>query len=256
MPRLTPVLRSVLGGVSFTIRSDSPTLLAGLVQRWRLLPSGPRRPELLFDACFRPRRPRLSLNGRSRLVARDANHLLAELELAIYAEVVQRTQLTPVHAAALAFEGRGVLLAGPSGAGKSSLAWALHQAGGEYLAEEHVFLGPGGAAAGLPRALSFASPAGGELGLCWPERARLEVPGLQLVVLLQLPRLGGSRPLSPGEAAAGLTQHLHRPPRPEDLRRVVEVLAEVPAIALGQEGLRAARDAVLSRLQVGSPTPL
>lgn len=237
MPRLTPVLRSVVGGVSFTIRTDSPPLLAGLCQRWRALPPGPRRPELLFDACFRPRRPRLSLNGRSRTLARDANHLLAELELAIYAEVCLRSSATPIHAAALAWGDQGVLIAGPSGAGKSTLAWRLIQRGADYLGEEHAFLSAEGALSGLPRALSFADAAGHDLGLTWAPRVRARVARLGLVVLLELPRGAGSRPLSPAEAAAGLTQHLHRVPRPEDLSRIVEALSRVPALAVAEDGI-------------------
>jgi hypothetical protein len=241
MPRLEPVLRSVIGGVSFTIRSDSPTLLAGLCQRWRALPRGPRRPELLFDACFRPRRPRLSLNGRSRLVARDANHLLAELELAIYAEVCKRTSTTPIHASAVTSGEEGILIAGPSGAGKSTLAWRLIQRGADYLAEEHVFLHPDGSLSGLPRALSFANTAGRDLGLTWPERVRLGAGRIGLVVLLELPRAPGKhRPLGAAEAAAGLTQHLHRAPRSEDLARLVRAVSGVPALALAEDGLDAA----------------
>jgi len=249
MPRLTPVLRSSIAGVSFTIRCDEPTLVAGLCQRWRALPPGPRRPDLLFDACFRPRQPRLSLNGRSRCVARDANHLLAELELAIYDELATRTPSTPIHAAAVAFGDAAILLAGPSGAGKSTLAWGLIQRGADYLAEEHVFLDDRGALSGLPRALSFASPARDDLGLSWAPRVRLEAPRVLGVVLLELPRGAGARRLTPAEAAAGLTQHLHRPPRDADLSRIVRTLAGVPALALGLEGVAAALDQVITSLE-------
>ena len=241
MPRLTPVLRSTLGGVSFAIRCDSPPLVAGLSLRWRALPPGPRRPDLLFDACFRPRRPRLVLNGRSRCVARDANHLLAELELAIYAEVCQRTATTPIHAAAVAFGEEAVLIAGASGAGKSTLAWHLTQLGGSYLAEEHVFLDAQSSLSGLPRALSFANTQGEDLGLAWAPRVRHSAPRIGLVVLLELPRSPSSlRRLGPAEAAAGLAQHLHRPPRSDDLNRLVDAVSGVRAFALAQEGVEAA----------------
>lgn len=253
MARLTPVLRSSVAGVSFTIRSDRPALVAGLCQRWRALPPGPRKPALLFDACFRPHTPRLTLNGRSRCTARNANHLLAELELAIYDELVRRSSKTPLHAAALAFEGEGLLLAGPSGAGKSTLAWGLIQRGAEYLAEEHVFLDEEGGLEGFPRALSFAGPTGDDLGLSWAPRVRHQVPRVRLIALLELPRAGGSRALSPAEAAAGLTQHLHRPPRDADLRRIVQALSGVPAIALCQAGVAGAVNQVLTKLEPRSP---
>tara|TARA_R110002072_G_scaffold134207_1_gene274865 strand:+ start:1151 stop:1726 length:576 start_codon:yes stop_codon:yes gene_type:complete len=182
-------------------------------------------------------------------VARDANHLLAELELAIYDELAARTPATPIHAAAVAYGDAGILLAGPSGAGKSTLAWGLIQRGADYLAEEHVFLDEGGALSGLPRALSFASPARDDLGLSWAPRVRLEVPRVQLVVLLNLPREGGSRRLTPAEGAAGLTQHLHRPPRDADLSRIVRALAGVPTLTLGQEGVAAALNQVVASLE-------
>lgn len=252
MPRLTPVLRSALAGVSFTIRTDTPSFVAGLCQRWKALPPGSRRPDLLFDACFRPHQPRLWLNGRARCVARDANHLLAELELAIYAELAARSSATPIHAAAVVIDDRAVLLAGASGAGKSTLAWGLIQRGADYLGEEHVFLDQSGALSGLPRALSFEGPTG--LGLAWPPRVRLSAQTLGLVVLLERPRRAeGLRELGVAEAAAALTQHLHRPPRDADLAQVVGALRGVPAIALAQEGVESALTNIEATLGANYP---
>lgn len=47
---------------------------------------------------------------------------------------------TPVHAACIALEGRGILLCGDSGAGKSSLAYASARAGWTYITDDASYL--------------------------------------------------------------------------------------------------------------------
>ncbi len=47
---------------------------------------------------------------------------------------------TPIHAACVALDGRGVLLCGDSGAGKSSLAYACARAGFTYVADDSIVL--------------------------------------------------------------------------------------------------------------------
>src|SRR5438270_68430 len=47
---------------------------------------------------------------------------------------------TPIHAACVELDGRGVLLCGDSGAGKSSLAYACAQAGWTYISDDASFL--------------------------------------------------------------------------------------------------------------------
>lgn len=47
---------------------------------------------------------------------------------------------TPIHAACLELDGRGVLLCGDSGAGKSSLAYACAQAGWTYITDDASYL--------------------------------------------------------------------------------------------------------------------
>jgi hypothetical protein len=48
--------------------------------------------------------------------------------------------ITPVHAACVALDGKGVLLCGDSGAGKSSLSYACARAGWTYIADDASFL--------------------------------------------------------------------------------------------------------------------
>jgi len=55
-------------------------------------------------------------------------------------ELLKRRRLFPLHAAGLALDGRGVLLAGTSGAGKSTLSVALARAGFSFLSDDTVFL--------------------------------------------------------------------------------------------------------------------
>lgn len=56
------------------------------------------------------------------------------------AELLKRQGLFMVHAAGLALQGKGLLLAGQSGAGKTTLALALLRAGFDFLGDDTVFL--------------------------------------------------------------------------------------------------------------------
>jgi hypothetical protein len=55
-------------------------------------------------------------------------------------ELLKRRGLYPLHAAGLALDGHGVLLAGTSGAGKSTLSVALARGGFSFLSDDTVFL--------------------------------------------------------------------------------------------------------------------
>ena len=55
---------------------------------------------------------------------------------------LQRPDLFFLHAAALQFEGKCVLVAAPSGTGKSTLAWALVNEGFQYMSDELAPLDP------------------------------------------------------------------------------------------------------------------
>jgi hypothetical protein len=68
-------------------------------------------------------------------------------------ETMKRFGRYPLHAGAVAREGRGLLLAGASGAGKSTLTVAMVRAGLDCLTDDMVFLHPtdgGVVASGLP----------------------------------------------------------------------------------------------------------
>jgi hypothetical protein len=55
-------------------------------------------------------------------------------------ELLKRSRLYPLHAAGVALDGHGVLLAGTSGAGKSTLSVALARRGFSFLSDDTVFL--------------------------------------------------------------------------------------------------------------------
>ena len=55
-------------------------------------------------------------------------------------ELLKRRRLYPLHAAGVALDGHGVLLAGTSGAGKSTLSVALARRGFSFLSDDTVFL--------------------------------------------------------------------------------------------------------------------
>lgn len=54
--------------------------------------------------------------------------------MALY--LLEQRHVAAVHAACVARDGRGILLAGPSSAGKSTLAWACARAGWTYLSDD------------------------------------------------------------------------------------------------------------------------
>ena len=73
----------------------------------------------------------------TRLVA-DRMHFRTEVLEAVTLALLSHFDRHPVHAAAVALNGRAVLLAAPSGTGKSTLAYHCHRDGLDLLGEDHV----------------------------------------------------------------------------------------------------------------------
>jgi hypothetical protein len=87
--------------------------------------------------------------GETRVAVRppvgDATWLLSHPALTLpLIEQLRRRGLYNVHAAALAVNGRALLVAGTSGAGKSTLALALLRAGLDFMGDDMCFLAAGG----------------------------------------------------------------------------------------------------------------
>jgi hypothetical protein len=115
------------------------------------------------EGCGLP--PVYRASGRMLSLAADANHALAadmdageavlwttheEMEHAArfarwwiagpVLQMLSHRALTPVHAACVALDGRGLLLCGPSGAGKSVLALAAAQTGLAFVSDDASYL--------------------------------------------------------------------------------------------------------------------
>ena len=76
--------------------------------------------------------------------------------------LVEALYLTPIHAACVSLNGRGLLLCGDSGAGKSSLSYACARRGWTFVSDDASFLvraGKGNVAVGNPRHLHFRESA-------------------------------------------------------------------------------------------------
>jgi hypothetical protein len=117
-------------------------------------------------------------------------------------ELLKRRGLYSVHAAGLALDGRGLLVAGTSGAGKSTLTVALLRAGFDFLGDDLVFLEPD-AEPSRARAVLTPEPSGARsvpapegLGLrAFPDEIDLTEPSVrffpELLPLLETPRQPG-----------------------------------------------------------------
>jgi hypothetical protein len=76
--------------------------------------------------------------------------------------LIEALYLTPIHAACVALQGRGLLLCGDSGAGKSSLSFACARRGWTFVSDDASFLVRGGkrrVAVGNPYYLHFRESA-------------------------------------------------------------------------------------------------
>ena len=89
--------------------------------------------------CASAGRARIRYAAGSREARWIASHPVLTICLG---ELLRRRGRFPLHAAALAAGGQGLLLAGRSGAGKSTLALALLRAGFGFLGDDGCFLAP------------------------------------------------------------------------------------------------------------------
>jgi hypothetical protein len=178
--------------------------------------------------------------------------------------VAQRYAMA-VHAACVARDGRGILLAGESRAGKSTLAWACARAGWTYLADDAACLlmdGDGRKVLGRPHTVRFRHDARelfGELERCISRvrpngKLGIEVPTSQFpqvrtagrcqaeaVVFLDRSgrRAPGFERLDAGDALEELIGELtnHREETRVRYRRVARGLLEAPAYRMRYESL-------------------
>jgi hypothetical protein len=170
-PRLAHALVSVLGAARPT--EEEPRLRIRAVAQAPATPSTPPETSMTEFEVWRPVAGELVLRHRSGLVAcatsttihigGDGPHFEANFRrtlLTALAHVLAQHDRALVHAAAIATEGRVVLVLGGTGSGKSTLAWCALRAGWAVLADDLVALHRSGSTimiAGVPRPLAVPS---------------------------------------------------------------------------------------------------
>jgi len=86
----------------------------------------------------------ITRKGCADLVAQDIGEFIFLFEKDMTMEVQRiRSDLLFIHSAALAYQGRGLLLVAPSGTGKSTTSWAMLNSGFSYMSDELAPLAPG-----------------------------------------------------------------------------------------------------------------
>jgi len=108
-----------------------------------------------------------------RLVVDDPQDLVPRFEMDLYEQVLARAEAAWIlHAAALAVNGKALVLCGASGAGKTTLTLALAARGLRLLTEELVSIDSAGTVRGLPRPMHVPANS--------PQRARVPASWNQL----------------------------------------------------------------------------
>jgi len=238
--------RIELFGVCLAIETDHPEFLRAV---WLRLPSPPKaglRPSVARRYTLRPagtgrsgwmllrglRKPVFAadLGAAADLLVDDAERLIAH----------RATDLVFVHAGAVVWRGRAILLPGRSGAGKSELVAALLRAGARYLSDEFAVIDTHGLVHPYPRRLAlrreggFERPAPEAFGA---RAARTPVP-VAIVALLRY--RGGAayrvRAISRGAAVLALLANTLAARKRLDLARVACV-----AVAADSDCLRGTR---------------
>lgn len=123
----------------------------------------------------------------------------AALKAAVLVSVLRQGGVL-LHASAVAFSGRALVVVGPSGAGKSTLARSAVAAGGALLSDETVGL--------LPSGRVFGSPFRSDLDLV----ATCAAAELARIVWVVKGPAESVSPIEPAEAVRFLLQQAYRPP--------------------------------------------
>lgn len=156
-----------LGGDDVLVLDEVRALLDHLRLRSEEVP--PRQRLSITVDRDRQGRHRFLIDGRDHLILNHEGAALHELMFQITRRAVEScaTELV-LHAGAVVFDGRLIVISGPSGSGKSTLTGALVAAGATYVTDEVLVVGGGGRAErGLARPLQLDRRAHELLG--WPE---------------------------------------------------------------------------------------
>jgi len=252
-------------GVSIVVETERDDLLLGLASR--LPPFRPASPghrsvrHYIVTAAAPSERGLVIRCGRRK--PRTAPSTAAALDLIV--NDVQRTLANRadgvvfVHAGAVAWQGRALVLPGRSRSGKSELVRALVRAGAEYLSDEFAVFDGDGLVHPYARSIALRRGDGDRAWMSAPAlgartAARPLLPGL--IAFLRFSPGARWRPLSPGHTVLGLLRHAVAARRRLALARavLVPIASSVSAIA----GVRGEADAVAGELlaALGSAPPL
>jgi hypothetical protein len=175
------------------------------------------------------RKPALaaSVDGAADLIVDDLQRTLAH----------RADGLVFVHAGAVAWNGRALVLPGPSGCGKSALVAALVREGAAYLSDEFAVFDGEGRVHPYARAIALRQP-GGTRG--WIPTSALDgrlaagpvAPARIAFLRFAAGAVFRPRPVSPGQTVLGLLRHAVAARRRLALARavLVPVARTVPAV--------------------------
>lgn len=201
-------------GARLGVRVDAPAVLDRVAEHlppgWRPALAGAL--DALYSVSVAPagsdRSHRLFLDGESLAHSDRLDHLLARLESQLHFHVATHARRHLfVHAGALTWRGRGLLIPGRSMAGKSELTAALVEAGATYYSDEYAVLDDRGWLHPYAKPLALRRDGTAKLRVeCPPGRTGGGPVPVGAVVLARYVA-GASwrpRPVTPGQAMAAL----------------------------------------------------
>jgi hypothetical protein len=240
-------------GVRLGLRTNAPSLMGELR---RCLPPGWRpgrspRVDELFSVWVGPdgrfaRPSRVYVGARRSVRTRDLRHALAVLESELRQSVAARsTRRTFVHAGAVGWRGRAIVLPGRSRSGKSTLVAELIRAGASYLSDEFALLDARGRVHPFAKPLSIRGAGGCDVHVSRPSAEELGARSARRPLPVGLVVLAVHRPgaqwepsrLTPGQAVIEMLAHTV----PARLRPVESLEALERAVA-GAVVLKGERD--------------
>src|SRR5262245_25217701 len=169
-------------GVRVGVRVDDPALLPTLLDH--LPPGWQESSATVVDRLYsmrvggtvagtRIRRFHVGYSGgRQFLRSLDPDEAWALFEAEVQFDVAVASDLVFVHAGAVGWRGRAILIPAPSMAGKSRLVRALVDAGATYYSDEFAILDSRGRVVPFARPLTLRTDAGRLSKVVWPAAGR------------------------------------------------------------------------------------
>jgi len=152
--------------------------------------------------------------GRRRPVRANTAAAAADLIVDDVSRFLSRRPNGPlfIHAGAVSWRGKALLLPGKSGSGKSELVAALLHLGADYLSDEFALLDRDGNVQAFPRPLALRQSGGSRRLRAEELMARTDLLPIPVGEIAFLRYRGGAtwapRQISPGQAFLGLLRHM------------------------------------------------